>query len=113
MIKVMKILDKEPHISSIMIAFNPERFASMKINLEELVKNLANTISPESNKNLISINDSSRPKKETIDFINDFYLKTRENGIMVYNSAMAAAKSIYRLWSYGNYLKNRGFKINN
>ncbi|MFX0027628.1 MAG: CoA-binding protein [Candidatus Hermodarchaeota archaeon] len=112
MVKVMKILDKEPHISSILVAFNPERFASMNFNMDELVKSLASTISPDSNKNLIGIHDSSRPQKETIDFINNFYLKTRENGIMVYNSAMAAAKSIYRLWSYGNYLKNRGFKVN-
>ncbi|MFX0082041.1 MAG: hypothetical protein ACFE94_09835 [Candidatus Hodarchaeota archaeon] len=30
--------------------------------------------------------------------------KTRENGIVVYDSAEAAAKCIYSLWNYGNYL---------
>jgi hypothetical protein len=51
-------------------------------------------------------------RKETIDVINEFYSKTRENGIMIYDSAEAAAKSIHRLWNYGNYLKNRGIKLN-
>jgi len=111
MIKVMKILDDEPHISSIMITNNPEWYYSAKLNMDEVVKSFANTISPESNKNLISIYNSSRVRKETIDIIDEFYLKTREHGIVIYDSAMAAAKSIYHLWSYGNYLKNKGYKI--
>ena len=111
MIKVMKILDKEPHISSIMITNNPEWYSSAKLNMEEVVKSFANTISPDSNKNIISIYNSSRARKETIDLIHEFYSKTRENGIIVYDSAETAAKCIYRLWSYGNYLKNRGDKI--
>ena len=111
MIKVMKILDKEPHISSIMITNNPEWYYSAKLNMEEVVKSFANTITPDSDKNIISIYNSSRARKETIDLINEFYSKTRENGIIVYDSAQAAARSIYRLWSYGNYLKNRGYKI--
>ncbi len=112
MIKVMRILDKEPHISSIMITNNLEWYSSEKLNIEDVVKSFANTISPNSNKNLISIYNSIWVRKETIDVINKFYSKTRENGIIVYDSAQAAAKSIYRLWSYGNYLKNRGNKIN-
>jgi acyl-CoA synthetase (NDP forming) len=110
MIKVMSILDKEPHISSIMITNDPERFSSAKLDMDEVVKNFANTISPDSNKNLISIYNSSRARKETIDAINEFYSKTRENGIIVYDSAKAAAKCVYRLWSYGDYLKNHGYK---
>ena len=110
MIKVMKILDKEPHISSIMITNNPERYSSAKLNMEEVVKSFANTLSPDSDKNLISIYNSSRAHKEIIDVIHEFYSKTRENGIIVYDSTAAAAKSIYRLWSYGNYLKHRGYK---
>jgi len=112
MIKVMKILDKEPHISSIMITNNPEWYLSEKLNMEEIVKRFANTISPDSDKNLISIYNSFSVRKETIDAINEFLTKTRENGIIVYDSAQAAAKSIYRLWSYGNYLKNRRIKTN-
>jgi acyl-CoA synthetase (NDP forming) len=107
MTKVMKILDKEPHISTIMITNNPEKYSSSNLNIEEIVKNYANTISPDSNKNIISIYNSSRARKEAIDVINDFYSKTRENGIIVYDSARAAARCIHRLWSYGNYLKNR------
>jgi acetyltransferase len=110
MLKVMKILDGEPHISSIMITNNPEWYASAKLNLEEIVKSFANTISPESNKNIISIYNSSRPRSGLVDVIHEFYRKTRENGIIVFDSAQAAAKSIYRFWSYGNYLKNRGYK---
>jgi len=112
MIKVMKILDKEPHISSIIMTNRPEWYSSEKLNMEEVVKSLANTISQDSNKNLISIYSSFGVRKDTVDVINEFYSKTRENGIIVYDSAQAAAKSIHRLWSYGNYLKNRGNKIN-
>ena len=112
MVKVMKILDEEPHISSIMITNNPEWYYSSKLNMDDVVKSLANTISPNSNKNLFSIYNSSRARKETIDIIDEFYLKTREHGIIIYDSAMAAAKSIYHLWTYGNYLKNHGYKDN-
>ena len=107
MAKVMRILDKEIHISSIMITYNPEWYSSEDLNLEEIVKNFANSISPDSNKNIISIHNSSRARKESIDIINEFYAKTLENGIIVYDSAQAAARCIHRLWSYGNYLKNR------
>jgi hypothetical protein len=61
---------------------------------------------------LISIFNSSRARKESIDDIDEFYKKTREHGIMIYDSAMAAAKSIYNLWSYGNYLKKHGLSRN-
>ena len=107
MTKVMRILDKEPHISSIMITYNPEWYSSKDLNLEETIKNFANSISPDSNKNINSIHNSSRARKESIDIINEFYVKTLENGIVVYDSAQAAARSIHRLWSYGKYLKNR------
>jgi len=112
MIKVMEILDKEPHISSIMMTWIPEWYSSAKLSVEEIVKSFANTISPDSDKNLISIYNSFSIRKETIDAVNEFHSKTRENRIIVYDSAQAAAKSIHRLWSYGNYLKNRGKKIN-
>ena len=107
MIKVMKILDEEPHLSSIMITNNPEWYASAKLDMEVVVKSIANTISQDSDKNIISIYNSSRARKETIDMINEFYAKTRENGIIVYDSPGAAAKCIYRLWNYGNYLRAR------
>ena len=107
MMKVMRILDKEPHISSIMITNNPEWYSLAKLNMDDVVKNFADTISPDSGKNLVSIYNSSRARKESIDAINEFYIKTRENRIIIYDSAQAAAKCIYRLWSYGNYLKNR------
>ncbi|MHA2183746.1 MAG: CoA-binding protein [Promethearchaeota archaeon] len=109
MIKVMKILDQEPHISSIMITNNPEWYASAKLNMEDVVKSFANTLSPDSDKNLISIYNSSRPHKTVIDVVHEFYNKTREDRIIVFDSAQAAAKSVYRLWSYGNYLKKRGY----
>jgi hypothetical protein len=108
MVKVLKILDKEPHISSIIMTNTPEWYSSENLNMEEVVKSLANTISPDSNKNLISIHASFGVRKETIDLINEFYSKMRENGIIVYDSAQAASKSIRRLWSYGDYLKKRG-----
>ena len=95
-----------------MITNNPEWYYSAKLNMEEVVKSFANTISQDSNKNLISIYSSFGVRKDTVDVINEFYSKTRENGIIVYDSAQAAAKSIHRLWSYGNYLKNRGIKLN-
>ncbi|KKK43442.1 hypothetical protein LCGC14_0404600 [marine sediment metagenome] len=109
MIKTMKILDSESHISTIMITNNPEWYTSKKLNIDDVVKNFVSTIAPDSNKNLVSIYTSSRAWKETIDVINEFYTKTRENGIIVYKSAEAAAKCIYRLWNYGKYLKNHGF----
>ena len=90
---------------------SPEWYLREKLNMEEVVKSLANALSPDSNKNLISLHSLFGVRKETIDVINEFYSKTRENGIIVYDSAEAAAKSIHRLWEYGNYLKNRGFKI--
>ena len=111
MVKVMKILDKEPHISSIIMTNSPEWYSREEMNMEEVVKSLANTISPDSHKNLISLHSLFGVRKETIDVINEFYSKTRENGIIVYDSAEAAAKCIHRLWSYGNYLKNRGIEI--
>jgi acyl-CoA synthetase (NDP forming) len=112
MIKVMKILDKEPHISSIITTISPEWYSFAKLSIDEVVKSFANTISPDSNKNLITIYNSSRARKESIKVIDEFFQKTRENGIMIYDSPMAAAKSTYSLWSYGNYLKNHGYKIN-
>ena len=111
MVKVMKILDKEPHISTIIMTNSPEWYSREKLNMEEVVKSLANTISPDSKKNLISLHNLFGVRKETIDVINEFYSKTRENGIIVYDSAEAATKSIHRLWNYGNYLKNRGIEI--
>ncbi|MFW9784688.1 MAG: CoA-binding protein [Candidatus Heimdallarchaeota archaeon] len=110
MLKVMNILDEEPHISSIMITNNPEWYASDKLNLEDIIKSFANTLSPDSNKNIISIYNSSRPRAGLVDVIHEFYRLTRENGIIVFDCAQAAAKSIYRFWNYGNYLKNRGYK---
>ena len=110
MIKVMKILNEEPHLSTILTTINPGWYPSERINIEDVVKTIANTISQDSNKNIISIFNSSRARKESIDLIDEFYQKTREYNIMVYDSAQAAAKSIYRLWSYGVYLKNRGYK---
>jgi len=112
MIKVMKILDKEPHLSSIIMTNSPEWYSRENLAMEEVVKSLVNALSPESNKNLISLHNLFGVRKETIDIINEFYSKTRENGILVYDSAEAAAKSIRRLWEYGNYLKNRGIKTN-
>ncbi|MHA1468686.1 MAG: hypothetical protein ACTSP6_11505, partial [Promethearchaeota archaeon] len=111
MIKVMRILDNEPQISSIIMTNRPEWYSSEKMNMEEVVKSLANTLSPDSHKNLISLHNLFGVQKKSIDVINEFYTKTRENGIIVYDSAEAAAKSIRRLWEYGNYLKNRGIKI--
>ncbi|MFX1280021.1 MAG: CoA-binding protein [Promethearchaeota archaeon] len=108
MIKVMKILDQEPHISSIITTISPEWGSYGNLSVDEIVKSFANTLSPNSNKNLINIYNSSRARKESIDIIDDFYLKTRENGIIIYDSAQAAATCIYRLWSYGNYLKKHG-----
>jgi len=107
MIKTLKILDKEPHISTIMITDSPDWYAFRGVDMDEIVKSYANTISPDSNKNLVSIYNSSRARKETIDIIHEFYSKTRENGIIVYDSVAAAAKCIHRLWNYGNYLKNQ------
>ena len=95
-----------------MITNNPEGYSSAKLNMEGVVKSLANTISPDSNKNLISIYNSFWVRKETIDVINEFYSKMRENGIIVYDSAQAAAKNIQHFLFYGNYLRNRGNKIN-
>ncbi|MFX1446016.1 MAG: hypothetical protein ACFFHV_21575, partial [Promethearchaeota archaeon] len=113
MIKVIGILDKEePQISSIIMTNNPEWYSSEKSSMAEIIKNFANAISPDSNTNLISIHSLFGVRKDTIDLINEFYSKTRENGIVVYDSAQAAAKSIYRLWNYGNYLKNQLNKIN-
>ena len=89
----------------------PEWYSSEKMNMEEVVKSLANTLSPDSHKNLISLHNLFGVQKKSIDVINEFYKKTRENGIIVYDSAEAAAKSIRRLWDYGNYLKNRGIEI--
>jgi acyl-CoA synthetase (NDP forming) len=111
MIKTMEVIDKEPHISTIMITINPEWRIFREFNMGEVVRSFADSISPKSNKSLISIYNSSRPRKESIDKINEFYIKTRENGIVVYDSVAAAAKCIYHLWSYGNYLKNHGFKV--
>ncbi|MFW9894396.1 MAG: CoA-binding protein [Candidatus Thorarchaeota archaeon] len=107
MLKVMEILDEEPYISTILTTINPGWYASEKINLEDLVKSFANTISENSNKNIISIFDSSRARKDSIDLIDEFYVKTREYGIMIYDSTRDAAKSIVRLWNYGKYLESR------
>ena len=112
MIKVIKILDKEPHISSIMTNIRPEWGSYGKLSIDEIVKSFANTLSPNSNKNLINIYNSSRARKESIDIIDDFYQKTREHGIIIYDTPMAAAKSIYNLWCYGNYLKKHGYNVN-
>jgi acyl-CoA synthetase (NDP forming) len=111
MLKVMKIIGEEPHLSTILTTYNPVWYVSEKINMEKVIKTFANTIPQDSNKNVINIFNSSRARKEIIDLIDEFYVKTREYGIMVYDSAEAAAKSIYRLWSYGNYLKNRGYEL--
>ncbi|GAG96463.1 unnamed protein product, partial [marine sediment metagenome] len=107
MIKVMKILGEEPHISSILTTINPGRYASEKLTMDDVVKSFANTISQDSNNNIISIFNSSRARKDTIDLIDEFYVKAREYGIMIYDSARAAAISIFRLWNYGKYLESR------
>ena len=90
-----------------MTTMNPERYASAKLNIEDIVKSFSSTISKDSDKNLVSLYNSSRARKEAIDVIDEFYTKTREHGIMVYDSPRAAAKCIYRLCDYGNYLKAR------
>jgi acyl-CoA synthetase (NDP forming) len=112
MLKVMKILDNESQISSIMTTMNPEWYSYGKLSIDEVVKSFANTIASDSKKNLVSIYNSSRARKEAIDVVDEFYQKTREYGIMIYDSAMAAAKSIYHLWCYGNYLKKHGYNVN-
>jgi acyl-CoA synthetase (NDP forming) len=104
MIKVMKILGEEPHISSIMTTINPEWYTSAKLSMDDVVKSYSSTITPDSDKNIVSLYNSSRARKEAIDIIDEFYAKTREHGIMVYDSAGTAAKCIYRLWNYGNFL---------
>ncbi|HDZ18112.1 hypothetical protein LCGC14_1545680 [marine sediment metagenome] len=106
-IKVIKILDKEPHLSSIMITNNPERYTDRGLSMDEVVNDLAESLSPNSDKNLISIHMSFGQRKETVEAVNNFYSKAKEKGIIVYKSVESAAKCIYRLWSYGNYLKNQ------
>ncbi len=106
-LKVISIIDKEPHISSIMITNNPDWYTRQGLSMDKVVDNLANALSPNSDKNLISIHTSFGQRKETVDAVNDFYSKAKEKGIVIYKSVGAAAKCIHRLWSYGNYLKNR------
>ena len=110
MIKTMEIVDKEPHISTIMTTISPEWYKSQGIDITEVVKTYANAISPTSNKNLVNIHRSFGTPQASIESVLEYYTKARENGIMIYRSVAAAAKSIYRFWSYGNYLKNRGYK---
>ncbi len=107
-VKVMKILDKEPQISTILMTNNLEWYTSGNLKIEEASKSFAETLSPDSNKNIVNIYNPIWVRKETLDIVNELISKMRDNGIIVYDSAQAAAKSIYRLWSYGNYLKNQG-----
>ncbi len=111
MIKTIRILDNEPHISSIMITNSPEWYISQGLDMDEVVNSYANALPPNSEKNLISVHMSFAPRKETAEAIQEFRPKMIKKGIMVYNSVEAAAKSIYRLWSYGNYLKNQGYNV--
>jgi len=106
-IKVINILDKEPHISSIIITNNPEWYVRQGLSMDKVVNSLADALSPNSEKNLISIHMSFGARKETVELVNDFYSKAKERGIMIYKSVGAAAKCIHRLWSYGNYLKTK------
>ena len=86
----------------------PPEYIHGRLNMGES-KIFAETLSPDSNKNIVNIYNPIWVRKETLDIVNELISKMRDNGIIVYDSAQAAAKSIYRLWSYGNYLKNRGF----
>lgn len=106
-IKVIKILDNEPQISSIMTTNNPERYTARGLSIDEVVNSLADALSPNSDKNLISIHTSFGQRKETIDAVNEFYSKAKKKGIMIYKSVGAAAKCIYRLWTYGKFLNNK------
>ncbi|MHA2005927.1 MAG: CoA-binding protein [Promethearchaeota archaeon] len=112
MIKTIEVVDKEPHISTIMITIRPERYKAQGMDIGEVVKTYANAISPESNKNLVNIHRSFGTPTVAVESVQDYYSKARENGIIIYRSVASAAKSVYRLWSYGNYLKNRGYKVN-
>ena len=110
MIKVIEVVDTEPHISTIMTTIRPERYKAQGVDIAEVVKTYANAISPNSNKNLVNIHRSFGTPATTVESVLEYYTKARENGIMIYRSVAAAAKSIYRLWSYGDYLKNRGYR---
>jgi len=109
MIKTIKVLNHEPHISSIMITNNPEWIISRGLDMDEFINSYANALPPDTDKNLISVNMSFAPRKETAEAMQEFRPKMIKKGIMVYESVESAAKSIYRLWSYGNYLKNHGY----
>lgn len=110
MIKTINVLDVEPHISSIMMTSNPEGYRRAGINISEVVSSFINALPPNSDKNLISVHMSFGGTKETAGDIHEFRSVARDNGLLVYKSVEAAAKCIYRLWSYGNYLKSRGYK---
>ncbi|MHA1985209.1 MAG: CoA-binding protein [Promethearchaeota archaeon] len=107
MIKVMKILGEEPHISTILTTTNPGWYTSEKLTMDDVVRSFANTVSQDSNKNIICLLNSSRARKDITDLIDEFYVKAREYGIMIYDSARAASISLFRLWDYGKFLESR------
>ncbi|MFX1573487.1 MAG: CoA-binding protein [Promethearchaeota archaeon] len=111
LIKTLQILDNESHISTIMITIRPERIISQGLDMDESINSFANALSPNSEKNLVSIDMPFEPREETIDALQEFRPKMIKKGILVYNSVDLAAKSIYRLWTYGNYLKNHGYNL--
>ncbi len=116
--KVIKILADEPQISSILFVRDPERFDAYArvfqvpgggAEYEKIyVENVGHAKPP--GKIVAFVPQILEDGEKTRAAIARFAQNLQQQQIMSFDTIEAAAKCIYRLWKYGDYLKRRNVK---
>ncbi|HMF32161.1 MAG TPA: CoA-binding protein [Candidatus Lokiarchaeia archaeon] len=115
--RVIAILADEPQISSIIMIRDPERFPiyARSFNLQGgdeytdlFVEGISLAKSPQ--KIVASVPSILEDGEQTRTAIARFTKKLLEKQVITFDNIQAAAKCIYRLWKYGNYLRRRGLQ---
>ncbi|MHA1730032.1 MAG: CoA-binding protein [Promethearchaeota archaeon] len=104
LIKMIDILNEEPNISIVEIVSSPELYQIYGgTNIETVVKGFGKALNNE-NKIMINIPTVQRDNKESLLLGYNFRSMLRNYGIVPFRSMNSAAKALFQLYNYGQYL---------
>ncbi|MFX1281958.1 MAG: CoA-binding protein [Promethearchaeota archaeon] len=107
-VNIIRMLAEEPQFSSIIMATSPEFLILGRGNsLDNYINKISNAIPSDSGKLLLCITSDMTMFEQGIKMNIEFRSKSLPQGFVAYRSTEAAAKSCYRWWKYGNYLRKR------
>jgi acyl-CoA synthetase (NDP forming) len=107
-VDIIRMLGEEPQFSSIIMASSPEFVIFRRgISLDDYIQKISTALPSNSGKLLMCVSSNIDIFEQGIKMNLEFRSKSLANGFVAYRSTAAAAKSCYRWWKYGQYLKKR------